>query len=505
MGQKKLSRLENKHPKTQLVVNYFLFQKNIEKYLTDWNDKKDLKHFRKGYLVHPDWIKNMKNKIKYEKELKFYLNEFKITSRDITEIQESLLRDFIEANVIRIDFNSINALNMDAENDFPKIKEDFFSLEILKCFINEDAYKNIKEIYEQNKDKKIEKIEIKEIKYIFRRQMLILFSIFDKIIKIILFNENKIKLVNINFNFDNEDIYYEYESFFHKNNSQQILNYLKSINIYENKNYKNYDIKKNKIAFTVTYEEKSEKIYEGRNTDFIRNNIKDKLNENDKEEEEEEEKENKKFRMKRTLTICQKDLNELINKKEILALTFINEGKILMSMTCKSDKPFKDIEEELFAKFPEFKNNYVLFTVNGIIIDRSLTLEENKIKNKDTITVSKTPGFEENEEKEDNNNQMEKTPTLNAKDLNTLINENKIITVTFIADGNRILTPMSCKYNSSFKTYEDDLFKEYPEFQNKDVIFKVNGNTINRQSTIEENKIKNNDIIEVIKKEDLVE
>ena len=483
MGQKKLSRLENKHPKTQLVVNYFLFQKNIEKYLTDWNDKKDSKHFRKGYIVHPDWIKNMKNKIKYEKELKFYLNEFKITSRDITEIQESLLRDFIEANVIRIDFDSINALNMDAENDFPKIKEDFFSLEILKCFINEDAYKNIKEIYEQNKDKKI---EIKEIKYIFRRQMLILFSIFDKIIKIILFNENKIKLENINFNFDNEDIYYEYESFFHKNNSQQILNYLKSINIYENKNYKNYDIKKNKIAFTVTYEEKSEKIYEGRNTDFIRNNIKDKLNVNDKEEEEEEEKENKKFRMKRTLTICQKDLNELINKKKILTLTFINEGKILMSMTCKNDEPFKDIEEKLFAKFPEFKNNYVTFTANGNIIDRSLTLEENKIK-------------------EDNNNQMEKTPTLNAKDLNTLVNENKIITVTFITDGNKILTPMSCKYNSSFKTYEDDLFKEYPEFQNKDVIFKVNGNIINRQSTIEENKIKNNDIIEVIKKEDLVE
>ena len=209
--------------------------------------------------------------------------------------------------------------------------------------------------------------------------------------------------------------------------------------------------------------------------------------------------------MKRTLTICQKDLNELINKKKILTLTFINEGKILMSMTCKNDEPFKDIEEKLFAKFPEFKNNYVTFTANGNIIDRSLTLEENKIKNKDTITVSKTPGFEENEEKEDNNNQMEKTPTLNAKDLNTLIEENKLITVTFIADGNRILTPMPCKYNSPFKTFEDSLYEEFPEFNNKDVIFKVNGNTINRQSTIEENKIKNNDIIEENKKEDLVE
>jgi hypothetical protein len=198
--------------------------------------------------------------------------------------------------------------------------------------------------------------------------------------------------------------------------------------------------------------------------------------------------------MKRTLTICQKDLNELINKKKILTLTFINEGKILMSMTCKSDEPFKNIEKKLFAKFPEFKNNYVTFTANGNIIDRSLTLEENKIKNKDTITVSKTPGFEENEEKEDNNNQMEKTPTLNAKDLNTLIEENKLITVTFIADGNRILTPMPCKYNSPFKTFEDSLYEEFPEFNNKDVIFKVNGNTINRQSTIEENKIKNNDI-----------
>ena len=53
-------------PKSNLILHYYIFQKTIHKYLKDWKDKKDGEYIQKGYIFHPNWIKEWKRIIKYE-------------------------------------------------------------------------------------------------------------------------------------------------------------------------------------------------------------------------------------------------------------------------------------------------------------------------------------------------------------------------------------------------------------------------------------------------------
>ena len=106
-----------------------------------------------------------------------------------------------------------------------------------------------------------------------------------------------------------------------------------------------------------------------------------------------------------------------------------------------------------------------------------------------------------NNEEIDNNFQFTKAVTIKEKDLTELVNNNKLLTVTFIAEGNKILMPMTCKNNTTFKNYEEKLFEQYPEYNNNNTVFMVNGDIINRKSTLEENKIKNKDTILIMKTE----
>ena len=51
------------------------------------------------------------------------------------------------------------------------------------------------------------------------------------------------------------------------------------------------------------------------------------------------------------------------------------------------------------------------------------------------------------------------------------------------------------KNTDNFSKLEDILYKEYPNYKDTDNFFIVNGKRINRNRTLEENKIKNNDIL----------
>ena len=51
---------------TKLVINYSLFQKKIEKYLTNWKNHKSENIIKKGYLIDPNWIKKWKQLLEYE-------------------------------------------------------------------------------------------------------------------------------------------------------------------------------------------------------------------------------------------------------------------------------------------------------------------------------------------------------------------------------------------------------------------------------------------------------
>ena len=52
-----------------------------------------------------------------------------------------------------------------------------------------------------------------------------------------------------------------------------------------------------------------------------------------------------------------------------------------------------------------------------------------------------------------------------------------------------------CKSSEKFNYIENRLYEHYPDFQEKENFFTVNGNKVNKSKTLQENNIHDNDII----------
>ena len=86
------------------------------------------------------------------------------------------------------------------------------------------------------------------------------------------------------------------------------------------------------------------------------------------------------------------DKNKITNIKtgeEIIALFFtsINQD-IHRPIPCKNTDTFVKIEEKIYNEYPQYKDYNTYLTVNGNVIKRFKTLEENGIKNGNTIIVN---------------------------------------------------------------------------------------------------------------------
>ena len=88
-----------------------------------------------------------------------------------------------------------------------------------------------------------------------------------------------------------------------------------------------------------------------------------------------------------------KQLNEENKKlkKEIdntIAINFMSISQnINFPIACKITDNFKDLEEKLYKDYPELKHKNLYFMANGSIINRYETLENNGIKNSNTILI----------------------------------------------------------------------------------------------------------------------
>ena len=54
---------------------------------------------------------------------------------------------------------------------------------------------------------------------------------------------------------------------------------------------------------------------------------------------------------------------------------------------------------------------------------------------------------------------------------------------------------MACRTTDLFSSLEERLYQDFPNYRNVEKIFMVNANRISKNKTLEENNIKNNDII----------
>jgi len=132
---------------------------------------------------------------------------------------------------------------------------------------------------------------------------------------------------------------------------------------------------------------------------------------------------------------------------------------------------------------------------------------ELKLKEKDSIIK---------EEKEKNNilnkkiEELENKSNKNYEIKNTLdleneiklfrkycnFNENdKLISIKFISGDQDVNFSIIAKNNDKFSFFENKLYEKYPKYTDSENYFLVNGNIIKRHKSLEENNIKNNDII----------
>ena len=79
----------------------------------------------------------------------------------------------------------------------------------------------------------------------------------------------------------------------------------------------------------------------------------------------------------------------LLKKEEKLISVIFNsfDENIHYSIICKNTDQFSKIESLLYDKYPEYKDLKNSFIINGKEIKKSKSLEDNKIKNSDIITL----------------------------------------------------------------------------------------------------------------------
>ena len=65
------------------------------------------------------------------------------------------------------------------------------------------------------------------------------------------------------------------------------------------------------------------------------------------------------------------------------------DQKVNFSTYAKVNDKFRKIEEIVYDKYPEYQEYENFFLVNGKKVNRNKTLEENNIKDKDILTLSR--------------------------------------------------------------------------------------------------------------------
>ena len=78
------------------------------------------------------------------------------------------------------------------------------------------------------------------------------------------------------------------------------------------------------------------------------------------------------------------------NSEKIIAVNFrSSDQNINFPMAGKSTDTFSNLEERLYNEFPELRNQNIYFVAGGNVINKEFSLEQNQIKNGNTILILK--------------------------------------------------------------------------------------------------------------------
>ena len=129
---------------------------------------------------------------------------------------------------------------------------------------------------------------------------------------------------------------------------------------------------------------------------------------------------------------------------------------------------------------------------------------ENKIKKLELIIKEKDNIINEYKTKElsnisNNNNYIHRIKILEKeiekfKDYCLLPGE-KLFRIKFISIDQKLNFNAVAKNNDNFSKLENSLYEKYPKYKETENFFLVNGKKLNKHKTLDENKIKDNDVL----------
>ena len=82
-----------------------------------------------------------------------------------------------------------------------------------------------------------------------------------------------------------------------------------------------------------------------------------------------------------------KKVEKFLNQAIAINFILVEKG-INYPIVCMPTDNFAKIEEKLYIEYPDLRNRHIYFLSNGNIMDRSRTLEQNKIKNACQILIN---------------------------------------------------------------------------------------------------------------------
>ena len=172
--------------------------------------------------------------------------------------------------------------------------------------------------------------------------------------------------------------------------------------------------------------------------------------------------------------ICVKDNN----RKIILDINSINNNAENINLIKKQNIDYKNKINELEITIKKLE--LVIKEKDNIINNFNKMKEIKNISNNNNNYINRIKELEK---------EIEKYKKY------CLLPREKLITVKFISIDKKINFDTIVKNTDSFAKLEASLYEKYPKYKNTENYFLVNGKKLNRHRTLEENKIKDNDIL----------
>ena len=203
-----------------------------------------------------------------------------------------------------------------------------------------------------------------------------------------------------------------------------------------------------------------------------------------------------------------------INNSYIPAQNYNNPFNTYNNMSNNNNSLYESQIRELNKQLNDEKNKNQTYinTINTLNAQLSLVqkqLNEEKNKNQTYINTMNTLNVQLsliqkqlNDEKNKNKNNFHNMNQQNKNREITYINPGeKIMTINFVSQGNQDITnySLACKNTDLFVRLEEILYQDYPKFKDFETYFEVRTKRIKRFKTIEENDIRNNDVISVFR------